>query len=95
MLSVSLSDARAQLPALLTRVEEGEDVTITRHGRPVAVLVSPRRLHRPEADEAYALAAQLRRAVVDATRSPIPSAGLTPDEADALVAEVRAGRDRS
>jgi prevent-host-death family protein len=34
-----VSEARAALPEVLDRVGAGEDVTITRHGRPVAVVV--------------------------------------------------------
>ena len=41
MTSMSASEARAALPELLNRVEGGEEVTITRHGHPVAVLVRP------------------------------------------------------
>jgi prevent-host-death family protein len=41
MTIMTVSEARAALPELLTRVEEGEEVTITRHGRAVAVLVRP------------------------------------------------------
>jgi prevent-host-death family protein len=41
MATLTVSQARASLPELLTRVEAGEEVTITRHGRPVAVLVRP------------------------------------------------------
>lgn len=37
--SYSLSEARANLPLLLNMVAEGEEVTITRHGHPVAVVV--------------------------------------------------------
>jgi len=39
--SMSTSEARAALLELLNRAENGEEVTITRHGRPVAVLVRP------------------------------------------------------
>jgi antitoxin (DNA-binding transcriptional repressor) of toxin-antitoxin stability system len=36
MLTVSLAQAKARLSELLDKVESGEEVTITRHGRPVA-----------------------------------------------------------
>lgn len=36
----SVADARAQLPSILKEVESGSDVELTRHGRPVAVMVS-------------------------------------------------------
>lgn len=34
--TVTLVEAKAQLSKLLDKVESGEDVVITRHGRPVA-----------------------------------------------------------
>lgn len=36
---MTVSEARAALPEVLNRVESGEEVTITRHGRPVAVVI--------------------------------------------------------
>lgn len=41
MAVVTISEARAALPEVLDRVAEGEEVTITRHGRPVAVVMRP------------------------------------------------------
>ena len=38
---MTISEARAALPEVLDRVAEGEEVTITRHGRPVAVVIRP------------------------------------------------------
>jgi prevent-host-death family protein len=38
MVTVSLAQAKAHLSELLDKVETGEDVVITRHGRPVARL---------------------------------------------------------
>lgn len=40
MISVSMTQARAQLDALLDKVQVGEEVLITRRGRPVARIVS-------------------------------------------------------
>jgi prevent-host-death family protein len=37
--AVGAYDAKTHLPSLLDRVERGESVTITKHGRPVARLV--------------------------------------------------------
>ena len=37
--SVGSYQAKTHLPALLERVEKGEQITITRHGVPVAVLM--------------------------------------------------------
>ncbi len=39
MTSVGTYEAKTHLPALLKRVEAGESITITNHGRPVARLV--------------------------------------------------------
>ncbi|MCA9790924.1 MAG: type II toxin-antitoxin system Phd/YefM family antitoxin [Candidatus Eremiobacteraeota bacterium] len=38
--SYSVADARDQLPRLLHEAEDGQPVTITRRGKPVAVLLS-------------------------------------------------------
>lgn len=37
---ISIADAKNQLPALIHQAEAGEPVTITRRGKPVAVVVS-------------------------------------------------------
>jgi prevent-host-death family protein len=37
--TVGVYEAKTRLPELLARVEQGERVTITRHGKPVAALV--------------------------------------------------------
>jgi antitoxin (DNA-binding transcriptional repressor) of toxin-antitoxin stability system len=41
MAVMTASEARAALPELLTQVAQGEEVTITRYGSPVAVVVRP------------------------------------------------------
>lgn len=41
MQSVGSYEAKTHLPALLDRVAQGEQITITRHGVPVAMLVPP------------------------------------------------------
>ncbi len=48
MKSVGSYEAKTHLPRLLSRVEKGETITITRRGRPIAVL-SPAG-ERPERD---------------------------------------------
>jgi len=40
MLEVSVAEAKASLIKLLYRIEAGEQVTITRHGKPVARILS-------------------------------------------------------
>ena len=39
MADIGVYEAKTQLPRLLARVARGERITITRHGRPVAMLV--------------------------------------------------------
>ena len=93
MTVISASEARATLPELLDRVLRGEEVTITRHGREVAVLVRPDALVARRADRALADAERLRN-LLDRGRS-IPLAAAPPvtsERADELAASVRADR---
>lgn len=46
MKSVSVRDARAQLPALLNKIATGEEVVILRRGKEAARLVPPARPRR-------------------------------------------------
>jgi antitoxin (DNA-binding transcriptional repressor) of toxin-antitoxin stability system len=41
MAVMTLSEARAALPEVVSRVAQGEEITITRYGRPMAVVVRP------------------------------------------------------
>ena len=47
MLTVTLVEAKAHLSELLDKIETGEDVVITRHGRPVAHLTSVKQPKQP------------------------------------------------
>ena len=47
MQSVGSYEAKTHLPALLDRVAQGEQITITRHGVPVAMLVPALALGSP------------------------------------------------
>lgn len=71
MNSVGAFEAKTHLSALLDRVEQGEEVTITRHGRPVAKLVPVQAFDRTEAR------ALIERMLADAKAS---GAGATLDE---------------
>ncbi len=93
MVTLTVSQARASLPALLTRVEDGEEVTITRHGRPVAVLVRPD-VMRTRATVIIEDAGHIRELLAAAAASDLPGErGLTPERAEELISEIRAGRD--
>jgi prevent-host-death family protein len=47
MSAVNLAVAKAQLSELINKVEAGEEVVITRHGRPVARMVPATPLKQP------------------------------------------------
>jgi prevent-host-death family protein len=93
MTSMSASEARAALPELLNRVEGGEEVTITRHGRPVAVLVRPDSLRTRRAESALEDAARIHALLAETAAAPLPESGLTEQRAEELIAEIRASRD--
>ena len=91
---MTVSEARAALPELLDRVLGGDEVTITRHGQPVAVVVRPDALRARRSDQVLAAAARIRELLATGRRSPLPTAdGLTEARAEELIAQVRAGRD--
>ncbi len=52
MQTVDSSEANTHLPRLLDRVAQGESLTITRHGRPVARLVPIENTTRERAERA-------------------------------------------
>lgn len=91
---MTASEARAALPEILDRVLRGEEVEITRHGKPVAVVVSPNALRVRRADRAFADADRVRDLIVggiaidiDGHRPPI-----TADRAEELIRHIEAGR---
>ena len=51
MQSVGAYEAKTHLPALLDRVAQGEEITITRHGVPVAMLVPAPAGRKPDIRE--------------------------------------------
>jgi antitoxin (DNA-binding transcriptional repressor) of toxin-antitoxin stability system len=94
MATMTVSEARAALPEVLNRVAEGEEVTITRHGRAVAVIVRPDIMwSRSRAEDALAEAEQLRTLMRAAAEGELPASGLTQEYAEELIAAIRADRD--
>jgi prevent-host-death family protein len=94
MTPITASEARATLPDLLSRVENGEEVIITRHGRPVAVLVRPDALRSRRAGEALDGAAHVHDLLAEAAATALPEgAGLTEERAEELITSIRASRD--
>jgi prevent-host-death family protein len=91
---VTASDARATLPDLLDRVANGEEVTITRHGQPVAVLVRPDALRSRRAAELFKKTDELHDLLESARHLELSSLpGLSNERAEELIASVRASRD--
>ena len=54
MVKVGAFEAKTQLSALLERVAAGEDVIITKHGRPIARLTKAAAAERGDVDAAIA-----------------------------------------
>jgi len=94
MAVMTVSEARAALPEVLNRVAEGEEITITRHGQPVAVIVRPDIMwSRSRAQDVFDQAERLSRVIQAAGERPLSPGGLTADYAEELIADIRAGRD--
>jgi prevent-host-death family protein len=93
MPTMSASDARAALPEILDRVLAGEEVTITRHGRAVAVVVRPDALRARRADRAIGDAERVRD-MLDRARTVrlSDSPTVNAQRAVELVADVAASR---
>jgi len=61
MKTVGSYEAKTHLPRLLDEVERGERITITKHGRPVAVLVPPEVAPPPDVDALMELMREFRK----------------------------------
>lgn len=91
MATYTVSEARAHLPELLDRVANGEEVTVTRHGRPAVVLIHPDRRHRGRAADALEAADRLRSEMEQLSGQPMP-APIEDMDVDARIAQLRADR---
>ena len=60
MRKVGAFEAKTHLSALLEEVERGEEVVITRHGKPIARLVPEAEIDRERVDAAIAKLKELR-----------------------------------
>jgi prevent-host-death family protein len=90
MSTITVSEARAALPEILHRVSEGDEVTLTRHGRAVAVIVRPDTLRSRRADSAQNQAAAVHGVLSVGRRTALAARPtLTAERAEELVAEVR------
>ena len=94
MAQLSVSEARAILPEVLDRVERGEEITITRHGRPVAVLLRPDAVRARRAEQVIGRGREVAELVSAARSRPLPEAALSEERAREWVEAVRVQRDR-
>jgi prevent-host-death family protein len=93
--TITVSKARATLPQILQRVVAGEEVTITRHGEPVAVIVRPDTLRARRASERRSDADRVRDLVATSRQVELhPRGTLSEPQADALLADVQAARSK-
>ena len=60
-ITVGAFEAKTHLSTLLDRVGEGEEVIITRHGKPVARLVSAARVDQARVNDAFEKLKLLRK----------------------------------
>ena len=61
MITVGAFEAETHLSSLLERVAEGEEVVITKHGKPVARLVSALQIDRERVNQAFEKLKLLRK----------------------------------
>lgn len=94
---MTASEARRTLPQQLDRVEAGEHVAITRHGRTVAVLVSPERARTPRTAALWEQADRYREMLESdraaAKERPFEPVSFGEGRADELVKSIRRDRD--
>jgi prevent-host-death family protein len=93
---LSVTEARARLPEVVNRVAEGEEIILTRHGEPVAVILRPDAVRVRRAEQTIERARHVAARLSDAREQPLPPAAESPaTRADELVEAARATRDRS
>ncbi|WP_375407618.1 type II toxin-antitoxin system Phd/YefM family antitoxin [uncultured Amnibacterium sp.] len=88
MISISASEARRTLPAQLDRVEAGDEVSITRHGRVVAVLVRPDVAATRRRSQVWRDADHVQKLLERAAGGPLPEPAITVQRAEELVAAI-------
>ncbi len=93
MVTMTVTEARAALPDVVDRVLAGEEITLTRHGVAVAVVVRPDVLGVRRADVLIGLSLDVKNVIEQGRRTAMSSKPtLTVAQAESLVAEVKASR---
>ena len=95
MITVTVTEMRANLRAIIERVKDGQEIKITQNGEVVAALLHPeklrRRLRTPSTIAAEKLQARLEKLRDD--HPPLSRGGLEPTRAEELVRQLREDRD--
>jgi prevent-host-death family protein len=82
------------LPQILERVERGDEVTLTRHGVPVAVIVRPDRLKTRRAQKAMEVASEVRKVLERGRKTELRENGtISEARAEELIGGMRESRD--
>lgn len=94
MSTIGVTELRANLRDVIDRVKRGEEVIVTLNDEPVAAMLHPsklrRRIRTPNTDSAETLLEWL----ADARRAPPDRGeGLTTEEAESRIEEIRSERD--
>jgi prevent-host-death family protein len=93
--AMTISEIRAVLPAAIDRVQNGEEVFITRHGQNVAVLVQPQKWYGRRSGGVFERAGSLAKRLEDAKKKPLQvSEVISQERGEELIGWVREGRDR-
>lgn len=92
MAYLTVSEARADIHKMLDAVERGDEVTLTRYGKAVAVVIRPDLVRVRRLGAALATAAEIQAKLESGRTSPLSGLGLTAERADELAEEVRADR---
>jgi prevent-host-death family protein len=91
--TISVSEARARLQEVLERVAAGDEVTLTRHGLPVAVVVRPDQLRSRRALKTLDIASDLADELAKGRRAQLRrQPTVSKARANTLVADVRSSR---
>ena len=90
---MTITEARAQLPELADRVQTGEEVTVTRHGQPVMVIVHPGNLNRRRQSSIWDEMDRMKKSLEEDRSQSLDQGALTIERADELVGAIRADRD--
>lgn len=90
---MTVTEARSDLPALIDAVEAGNEITLTRHGREVAVILRPDALRSRRLGDLQRVADEAHDRVEAARLLPRPPRSMTLARAEQLIAELRSERD--